>query len=281
VTDDVAETDEDTPVTIDVLANDEDPDGQPLIISEASVPPEQGTVEIVDNELVFTPAPDYNGPATITYTAEDPDGNETPGTVDVTVNPVNDAPDAVNDAVETDEETPVTIDVLDNDTDVDGDPLTVTAATVPTEQGTVEIVDNELVFTPAEDFFGEATISYSIEDGNGGTDVAEVVVTVNNINDDPVAVDDIAETDEDTPVVIDLLGNDEDADGDPLTLADVSVPADQGTVEDNGDGTVTFTPAPDFNGEATITYKRQSMLAQFWIHQLRQTTRRKQTKIRL
>ncbi|WP_415920388.1 Ig-like domain-containing protein [Tateyamaria sp. SN6-1] len=251
--DDTATTDEDTPVTIDPLANDSDPDGDPLEISGTPVA-ENGTVTVnPDGTIEYTPNENFNGTDTITYIAEDPEGNQTEGTITVTVDPVNDAPDAVNDVAETDEETPVTIDVLDNDTDVDGDDLTITAASVPSEQGTVDIVNNELVFTPAEDFFGEATISYSIEDGNGGTDVAEVTVTVNNVNDDPIAVDDIAETDEDTPVTIDVLDNDEDADGDDLTILDASVPADQGTVE-IVDNELVFTPAENFNGPATITY---------------------------
>uniref|UniRef100_UPI003F6BC395 cadherin-like domain-containing protein n=1 Tax=Roseicyclus sp. TaxID=1914329 RepID=UPI003F6BC395 len=252
--DDLASVDEDGVVTIDVLANDSDPDGDVLTIAEASVPPEQGTVAIVGDQLVFTPAENFNGEATISYTVADPAGNTDGASVTVTVAPVNDAPDAVNDTATTDEEAPVTIDVLGNDTDVDGDALTITAASVPTAQGTVEILGNQLVFTPADDFFGEATISYAITDGNGGTDVAEVTVDVRNVNDAPVATNDIATTDEDVAVVVDLLGNDSDVDGDPLSIGTVSVDPAQGTVVDNGDGTVTFTPAPNFNGPATITY---------------------------
>ncbi|MEL6618389.1 MAG: tandem-95 repeat protein [Pseudomonadota bacterium] len=252
--DDFADTDEDTPVTIDVLANDTDVDGDDLTIVSATVPADQGTVEIVGNELLFTPAPDFNGPATITYTVSDGNGGTDEGVANVNVGAVNDGPVAVDDTEETDEDTPVTIDVLANDTDPDGDDLEITGASVPSAQGTVEIVDNKLVYTPAENFNGDVTITYSITDGNGGTDTAEVAVTVNPVNDDPVAVDDIETTDEDVAVVVDLLGNDSDVDGDDLSIAAVSVPPEQGTVVDNGDGTVTFTPAPDFNGPATITY---------------------------
>ncbi|MCX7559949.1 Ig-like domain-containing protein [Sulfitobacter sp. F26204] len=251
---DTAETPEDTPVTIDVLENDTDPQGQPLTITEASVPEEQGTVEIVDNELLFTPAPDFSGPCMISYTVQDPDGNAGEGTVSVNVTPVNDAPDAVNDEDTTAFNTPVTVDLLANDTDPEGDPLTVTSATVPAEQGTVSApVDGTVVFTPAPGFEGEAVISYSISDGEGGTDSAVHVITVGD-NSAPVAVDDEATTPEDTPVTIDLIGNDEDENGDPLTLVEATVPEEQGTLVDNGDGTVTFTPAPDFNGPATISY---------------------------
>ncbi|PTX55830.1 CshA-type fibril repeat protein [Litoreibacter ponti] len=251
--DDTAETDEDTPVTIDVLANDSDPDGDPLEVTEATSPDGEVTIN-PDGTITFTPDENFNGETTISYTVSDPDGNEDTATVTVNVAPVNDAPDAVNDTDTTDEDTPITLDVLANDTDVDGDDLTVTGATVPAEQGTVEIVDNKVVFTPAENFNGLATISYSISDGNGGTDTAIHEVDVLPVNDDPVAVDDIAETEEDTAVVIDLIANDFDVDGDDLTIGTVSVPPEQGTVVDNGDGTVTFTPAPNYTGPAQITY---------------------------
>ncbi|MGR2666088.1 tandem-95 repeat protein [Vibrio campbellii] len=249
--DDSAVTDEDTPVTIDVLTNDTDVDGDTLSIVNASVPADQGTVEIVDGKLVFTPADNFNGEATISYTVSD-GALEDSAEVSVTVNPVNDAPVANDDSAVTDEDTPVTIDILPNDTDVDGDTLTIVNASVPVDQGTVEIVDGKLVFTPAENFNGEATISYTVSDGEL-EDSAEVSVTVNPINDAPVANDDNAVTDEDTPVTIDVLPNDTDIDGDTLTIVNASVPADQGTVE-IVDGKLVFTPAENFNGEATISY---------------------------
>ncbi|WP_230625365.1 cadherin-like domain-containing protein, partial [Vibrio campbellii] len=65
----------------------------------------------------------------------------------------------------TDEDTPVTINVLPNDTDADGETLAISNVYMPTDQGTVEIVDGKLVFTPAENFNGEATISYTVSDG--------------------------------------------------------------------------------------------------------------------
>ncbi|MBT0096923.1 cadherin-like domain-containing protein, partial [Vibrio alginolyticus] len=78
------------------------------------------------------------------------------------VTPVNDAPVATNDNAVTDEDTPVTIDVLPNDTDIDGDKLSIQSASVPSDQGTVEIVDGKLVFTPAENFHGDAEITYTV-----------------------------------------------------------------------------------------------------------------------
>ncbi|MEF1262796.1 Ig-like domain-containing protein, partial [Vibrio harveyi] len=249
--DDTVTTDEDTAVTIDVLANDSDPENDTLTITAASVPAEQGTVAIVDGKLVFTPAENFNGDATISYTISDGQLTDD-ATVAVTVNPVNDAPVAVNDAVSTDEDTAVTIDVLANDSDPENDTLTITAASVPAEQGTVTIVDGKLVFTPAENFNGDATISYTISDGQL-TDDATVAVTVNPVNDAPVAVDDTVTTDEDTAVTIDVLANDSDPENDTLTITAASVPAEQGTVT-IVDGKLVFTPAENFNGDATISY---------------------------
>ncbi|MDF6016896.1 Ig-like domain-containing protein, partial [Vibrio harveyi] len=248
---DAVSTDEDTAVTIDVLANDSDPENDTLTITAASVPAEQGTVAIVDGKLVFTPAENFNGDATISYTISDGQLSDD-ATVAVTVNPVNDAPVAVNDTVSTDEDTAVTIDVLANDSDPENDTLTITAASVPAEQGTVAIVDGKLVFTPAENFNGDATISYTISDGQL-TDDATVAVTVNPVNDAPVAVDDTVTTDEDTAVTIDVLANDSDPENDQLTITNASVPAEQGTVA-IVDGKLVFTPAENFNGDATISY---------------------------
>ena len=251
--DDADTTDEDTAITVDLLANDTDVDGDDLTVTEATVPAEQGTlVDNGDGTVTFTPAPDFNGDATISYTVSDPFGLTDSAVHVVTVTPVDDAPVAEDDAAETPEDTPVTIDVLANDSDPDGDPLTVTEATSP--DGTVEITPEGLVFTPAENFNGPTTISYTVADPDGNESTATVAVDVTPENDAPDAVDDADTTDEDTAITVDLLANDTDVDGDDLTVTEATVPAEQGTLVNNGDGTVTFTPAPNFNGEAEIAY---------------------------
>ncbi|MCK0129260.1 Ig-like domain-containing protein [Erythrobacter sp. F6033] len=247
---DNASVDEDSSVNVDVLGNDNDPDGDPLTVTSASAP--NGTVVIeADGTLTYTPNPDFNGEDTVTYTIDDGNGGVSTAAVIVTVNPINDDPVAVDDAVTTDEDTPVTIGVLGNDSDVDGNDLTVTTAASP--DGTVTInPDGTLEFTPNPNFNGTTTISYEISDGNGGTDTATVTVTVNPINDPPVANPDAATTDEDTPVNVPLIANDTDADGDALTVT--AATAANGTVVINPDGSVDYTPNPDFNGTDTITY---------------------------
>ncbi|NDV19034.1 tandem-95 repeat protein [Pseudodesulfovibrio sp. JC047] len=286
---DVVETLEDTPVTLDVLDNDTDVDGDSLTIVSAEDSANSvtapvaanGTVEIVtvngEQQLQYTPDANFNGEDTITYSVSDGNGGFDTTTVTVTVGAVNDAPDAVADVVETLEDTPVTLDVLDNDTDIDGDSLTIVSVedtangvTVPTAaNGTVEIVtvngEQQLQYTPDANFNGEDTITYSVSDGNGGFDTTTVTVTVGAVNDAPDAVADVVETLEDTPVTLDVLDNDTDIDGDSLTIVSVedtangvTVPtAANGTVEIvtvNGEQQLQYTPDANFNGEDTITY---------------------------
>ncbi len=226
---DAITTEEDTAVTIDVLVNDSDVEGDALSIQSASVPSEQGSVDIVDGKLVFTPAENFNGEATITYTVTDGDLTDE-AKVSVTVTPVNDAPVAKDDIATTQEDTPVTIDVLPNDTDVDGDTLSIQSASVPSDQGTVEIVDGKLVFTPAENFNGDAEITYTVTDG-ALTDQATVKVTVNAVNDTPTikvdAVESITENAVSTDTVVATL-----------TVRDTDTPEDRLTVslEKNSNG---------------------------------------------
>ncbi|MBE4213817.1 tandem-95 repeat protein [Vibrio parahaemolyticus] len=226
---DVITTEEDTAVTIDVLVNDSDVEGDALSIQSASVPSEQGSVDIVDGKLVFTPAENFNGEATITYIVTDGDLTDE-AKVSVTVTPVNDSPVAVDDTTSIQEDTAVTIDVLTNDTDVDGDKLSIESASVPKEQGTVEVVDGKLVFTPAENFNGDAEITYTVTDGEL-TDEAKVTVTVNPVNDMPTikvdAVESITEDAVNTDTVVATL-----------TVRDTDTPEDQLTVslENNSNG---------------------------------------------
>ncbi|MCZ0923643.1 tandem-95 repeat protein [Vibrio diabolicus] len=253
-TNDAIQTDEDSQVVIDVLANDSDIEGDDLSITSASVSEEQGIVEIVDGKLVFTPAENFNGNATISYTISDGE-LEDEAQVSVTVNSVNDAPIALNDATITEEDTSVTIDVLPNDTDIDGDALSIESASVPSDQGQVEIIDGKLVFTPAENFNGDAEITYTVTDGSL-TDEATVKVTVNAVNDTPVVESSIADqtlAEDFTPYTIDLnaaFSDVDNADGE-LTF---SVSGNSNIQVAIVNGIATITPTADWNGSETLTF---------------------------
>ncbi|MDF5668219.1 tandem-95 repeat protein, partial [Vibrio parahaemolyticus] len=261
--DDIATTQEDTAVTIDVLPNDTDVDGDKLSIESASVPKEQGTVEVVNGKLVFTPAENFNGDAEITYTVTDGQLTDE-AKVTVTVNPVNDAPTIKVDAVESITEDAVSTDTVVatltvRDTDTPEDQLTVSLEN--NSNGYFVLVGNEVKLTQAgvdavnndELNLKDLTISASVSDGVNPTANDSDSLIVNRVNDAPVAKDDIATTQEDTAVTIDVLPNDSDVDGDKLSIQSASVPEAQGKVE-IVDGKLVFTPAENFHGDAEITY---------------------------
>ncbi|MGV0714852.1 Ig-like domain-containing protein [Mycolicibacterium sp. XJ662] len=249
--DDNVVTDEDESIVVDVVGNDSDADRDTLVVIEAG-PAGNGTVAVANGVITYTPDRDFNGADSFTYTVTDGNGGTATATVYVTVNPVNDAPVAVDDAVTVDEDSGATVvDVLGNDTDIDDDDLSVTAAGAA-GNGTVTLVDGVLTYTPDTDFHGTDSFTYTISDSNGGTATATVTVTVKPVNDDPVAVDDDVATDEDTPVVIDVLANDDDIDRDELAVAEVEAP-NNGSVTVS-DGKITYTPNADFHGTDSFTY---------------------------
>ncbi|MCS0302459.1 tandem-95 repeat protein [Vibrio diabolicus] len=253
-TNDAIQTDEDSQVVIDVLANDSDIEGDDLTITSASVSEEQGIVEIVDGKLVFTPAENFNGNATISYTISDGE-LEDEAQVSVTVNSVNDAPIALNDATITEEDTSVTIDVLPNDTDIDGDTLSIESASVPSDQGQVEIIDGKLVFTPTENFNGDAEITYTVTDG-ALTDEATVKVTVNAVNDTPVVESSIADqtlAEDFTPYTIDLNTAFSDVDNVDGELS-FNVSGNSNVNVSIENGIATISPTADWNGSETLTF---------------------------
>ena len=248
---DLAQTDEDTAVAIDVLTNDIDDDGDPLTVVSITQSADGSAVLDGQGNVVVTPTLNFNGVLTLTYTISDGQSGDSADII-ITVLPVNDAPTAVNDVAVTDEETFVSVDVLANDSDVDGDSLTI-AQVASSLDGTAAITANSLVgFTPTVDFNGTAVVSYTIDDGSGATASALLLITVDPINDVPIAVNDIGEAVAETPVTLSVLDNDSDIDGDTLTIAAVGNPAN-GTASTDG-STVLYTPALAFVGSDTFTY---------------------------
>ncbi|EJL6387899.1 tandem-95 repeat protein, partial [Vibrio parahaemolyticus] len=221
---------EDTPTIIKVLGNDTFEGDGKVVLLDANNGPANGTVSVnPDGSVTYTPNDNYVGKDTFTYIVTSGGVSES-AIVEVNVTPVNDAPVAKDDIATTQEDTAVTIDVLPNDTDTDGDKLSVESASVPKEQGTVEVVNGKLVFTPAENFNGDAEITYTVTDGQL-TDEAKVTVTVNPVNDAPTikvdAVESITEDAVNTDTVVATL-----------TVRDTDTPEDQLTVslENNSNG---------------------------------------------
>ena len=263
--DDAAATAEDTPVTIDVLANDRDPDGDTLTVVQVSAPA-HGTAVVADaGEVVYTPEPDFNGSDRFTYTVGDGSGLTAQAVVEVTVLPVNDAPLPVDDAAETPEDTPVTIAVLANDRDPDEDTLTVDGdgdalalveASAPAH-GSARLTDGgAVVYTPEPDYHGTDRFTYVVGDGSGLTAQAAVEVTVLPVNDPPVALGVIPDQTleaGDGPASLDLSPFFEDRDGDALGYA--AVASEPAVALSLAGATLTLTVARP--GAATVTVTAQ------------------------
>jgi hypothetical protein len=259
------------PITpVDVTGAFTDVDGDTLSYSAAGLPPGlvidpvTGTISGTPSSDASQGGPTANGIYSVTVTATDPSGASVDQVFTFTIG--NPAPVATDDVAVTDEDTAVTIPVLVNDSDVDGDPLTVTSATAP--NGTVVInADGTLTYTPNPNFNGTDTITYTISDGNGGTSSATVAVTVNPVNDPPVASDDVLTTRFNEAVSGNVLDNDSDVDGDPLTVVgfevggvtytagDTATIPGVGTLVINPDGSFTFTPVTGYSGPVpVVTY---------------------------
>ena len=261
-TDDSTSTQEDTPVTIDVLSNDTLGD-EPTTIT-ATTNGTNGTVAINggDTSVTYTPNANFNGTDNFTYTITDDDGDTDTATVTITVTAVNDPPVATDDSYSTNEDTTLNITapgVLANDTDPDGGgPLTAVKVSDPTN-GTLTLNSvGSFTYTPNADFSGTDSFTYKANDGTSDSNVATVNITVNPVNDPPLANDDSYTTDEDTTLNITapgVLGNDSDPDdGDILTAAKVSDPTN-GTLTLNSVGSFTYTPNADFSGTDSFTYR--------------------------
>ncbi|MEW6569798.1 MAG: Ig-like domain-containing protein [Nitrospirota bacterium] len=210
-----------------------------------------------DGSFTYTPNANFNGTDIFTYRSTDGITYSNVATVTITVNPINDAPVAVDDTSSTVEATAVIINVLANDTDVDGDPLTVSFVTQGTNGLVVINPDNTVTYTPTPGFTGTDTFTYTANDGTADSNVATVTVTVNpHVNTPPVATDDYASTTVNVPVTINVVLNDTDPDGtiDPTTVAIVTQPTRGGSVVNHNNGTVTFTPKKNFRGTDTFTY---------------------------
>jgi uncharacterized repeat protein (TIGR01451 family) len=261
---------QDTALTLspaDLLSNDFDPDGDTLTVI-ASTPFIVGTSVVnPDGTGTYTPPAGFVGTVTATYTISDGNGGTDTATISIIVNavepPPNNAPDAVDDVFTMEQGTSLTlslVDILSNDSDPDGDPLTIVASTLFTVGISVVNPDGTGTYTPPADFAGTVTATYTISDGNGGTDTATISIIVNAVepppNNAPDAVDDEFTMEQGTSLTLnmgDALANDTDPDGDPLTVTDAT-PLTPGDTTLNLDGTATYTPPEDFVGDVSSSY---------------------------
>ncbi len=247
ITEDHITLDEDQGSVLDLLSNDLDPDQDPLRI--VSVSAKYGQVTLMpDGQVKYEPPANFSGLDEITYLLYDGRSNPVRGLAKITVNSVNDAPVANDDAVTLIANTQAVINVLENDSDIDGNVLTITQVTA--QYGTVQVKNGAIEYRPYTEYDGSDVINYTIQDAANASASAKVLVTVLKENKTaPVITGQKPLTmDEDTSFVLDI---------NQINYLDADSLATDITFEVAGgqhytlDG-FTLTPAQHFNGELSV-----------------------------
>jgi VCBS repeat-containing protein len=212
--------------------------------------PSHGTLEDLGAGSVrYVPQTDYFGDDSFTFLANDGALDSNVATVSITVNPVNDAPVASDVSIVADEDTTFAGSLTAND--VENDALSFGVVVGPAH-GVVDVeVDGSYSYTPAADYFGDDRFTFLANDGELDSNVATVSITVNPVNDAPIANDASVSTDEDIPLVIALEAS--DIDSTLLNFVIVDGPL-HGSLEDLGDGSVRYVPQADYFGDDSFSF---------------------------
>ncbi|HHX8681206.1 TPA: tandem-95 repeat protein [Vibrio diabolicus] len=251
--------DEDNSITLSqeqLLAQASDVEGDALTASNLVVDGDATVTENDDGSFTITPDANFNGDIDITFDISD--GSDTlVATADLTVNPVNDLPQPEDQAFTIGEDGVLTFtdqDLLDGATDIDGDDLSVEGVTYTGADGVLtDNGDGTYSFAPNENFNGDVNFTFDVSDGTD-TVTANIDVSVTPENDPPVAGSTAYTVHEDNSITISdeqLLANSSDIEGD-VSVDSVSYSGADGVFQDNGDGTYTFSPNENFNGEVSL-----------------------------
>ncbi|MDG2385534.1 MAG: Ig-like domain-containing protein [Pirellulaceae bacterium] len=240
-----------------VLENDQDPDGDPLTATVVT-PPESGLL-VLNPEGGFSYT--HDGSQTLSdsfvYRANDGNGGTQTATVNLNIQPVNDAPVGVNDNFTTAEGATLEViapGLLDNDSDPDGDQLNATLVN-PTTRGTLQLnPDGSFIYQHDGSETLTDSFTYQVDDNLGKTDTATVTLTIQPVNDAPVALPDSYSVSSKETLTVSspgLLANDTDTDNSDLTtiLADNVT---NGTLTLHPDGSFTYTNT--MGGEDSFRY---------------------------
>jgi VCBS repeat-containing protein len=243
-----------------VLGNDIDEDGNPLNALLVSNPI-HGSLDLnLDGSFSYTPDVEFNGSDGFSYRASDGIAMSNITSVTLTVNAVNDLPLAVDDSYVLGEDTSLVVTppgILTNDSDVDGDVLTATLVSGTSHGSLTPDAGGGFTYTPVQNYSGDDSFSYRATDGITMSNLAMVNITVTPINDPPVAASDSYSLDEDTALIIvspGVLTNDSDVDGDVLN-ATVETGPSHGSLTLGAGGGFTFTPAQNYFGDDSFTYR--------------------------
>ncbi len=246
-----------------VLGNDSDPDGDPLT-AQLLAPPSTGDVALAaDGGFVYTPTLGFQGLVTFTYAADDGLLSDT-ATVSILVYGENGPPIAQDDAYTTAEDIPLVVaapGVLGNDSDPDGDPLLAVLVTRPISGQVGLNSDGSFLYLPPPDFNGVVSFTYYAYDGQAGSNLATVLLTVTPVNDPPLISDipDQAARAGETVGPIPFTVEDIDTPVEALTTTAASsdpalLPLENIRLGGSGiSRTITLTPAASLSGTVVVT----------------------------
>ncbi|MDB5857580.1 MAG: hypothetical protein JWQ76_1269, partial [Ramlibacter sp.] len=206
-----------------------------------------------DGSFVYTPDLDYFGNDSFSYRVSDGQLDSGLATVLIALAPVNDAPWAGDQALDTGEDSPLTGNLLASASDVDSTVLTATLASGPAHGSVALQADGGFLYTANANFFGADSFTYTVSDGALASNVATVRIAVAPVNDVPLARDASVATDEDTPLAIDLRNYGRDVEDAVLTPVIVSGPS-HGALVAQDDGSYRYVPAADYNGGDAIRF---------------------------
>jgi hypothetical protein len=256
--DDDAKTTQGASLDIEVLANDQDPEGDTLNIS-AITQPTLGNASAQAGKIRYEPRPDASGTDVFTYTAIDGYGGEATATVTVEITAstgVNLPPIALQDRVSTEAGQSVRVAVLDNDTDPEGAPLTLKSVGPVNGVEATMLSDGAVSLLPANNVSGLISIPYTIEDDQGlsTSSVIGLLVNPRAENQAPIAVDD-SPVSPNVAITIAPLANDRDPNNDALVISGFTQPDRGGSVTKLSPTTLRFEPAADQAGKSAVKFK--------------------------
>jgi VCBS repeat-containing protein len=248
---------EDSIITATVALNDTDPDGNMLAFTRVTNP-SHGTLAFnADGTFTYSPELNFNGTDRFTYRACDPSGACDQAEVLFIVNPVNDPPQAVNDAYQTTEDISLKISapgIMINDSDPEGDRIFPILRDKAAKGDIFINQDGSFTYNPYKNLTGEDQFTYVVNDGFLNSNVARVKINIIAQNDPPEALDDNFRTSEDIFITGTVATNDSDAENDPLVFTIVSTVA-HGQLIFKADGSFIYTPEKNYNGQDKFTYR--------------------------
>ena len=218
--DSAATTAENTPVAITLQASDANSDPISYAIT---IPPANGTLSGTAPNLIYTPSAGFNGTDSVAFTASDGSLPSTSATVTITVTPVNDAPAALSATVGTVEDTPVAITLTGADPDLGAASLSFAIASPPAN-GTLSAITPltpttaQVTYTPKPNWAGTDSFRFTSSDGKATSPVATISIPVTPAPDNPIAVGESYAVKYNSTTTLNVLANDSDPDGSPLTI---------------------------------------------------------------